>query len=54
MIKLNSIGGKKQYQLYPHLVFILVSRPMKMPKIQIMCLFIMYKPQTVLSILAFI
>ena len=37
-----------------YLVFTLVFRPMRMPKIQIICLFILYKPQTVLSILALI
>jgi len=37
-----------------YLVFTLVFRPMRMPEIQIICLFILYKPRTVLSILVFI
>jgi len=40
--------------IYEYLVFTLVLCPVRKPEIQIICLFILYKPQTVLSILAFI
>ena len=33
-------------------MFNLVFRPVRMPENQMICLFIVYKPQTVLSILA--
>ena len=36
------------------LVLILVFRPMRMPEIRIVCLFILYKPHTLFSALAFI
>ena len=42
------------YALVPEkkkkLVFTLVFRPMRMPRIRIICLFILYKPQTALYI----
>ena len=50
----ESNGFKPDMMWTVSVVVTLVFRPMRMPKIQIMCLFILYKPQTVLSILAFI
>ena len=41
-------------RLNKSLVFTLVFRPVRMPENQIICLLILYNPQTVLSILVFI
>ena len=48
----ESNGFKPDMMWTVSVVVTLVFRPMRMPKIQIMCLFILYKPQTVLSVLA--
>ena len=36
--------------LYSNFVFTLVFRPMKMPEIQIICLFIFYKPHVYIGV----
>ena len=42
----------RKVNVLTNLEFTLVFSPLRMPKIQIVCLFILYKPQTVVSILA--